>query len=180
MFSPQRAAACPVTADPRHGIAAIAPRMPESSRGLISAMIRRRAAHSRRHHQGSLRRNASQKPDRLIQRPRAFLRPDSRASGQSHDVTAHPAAQLLDEGRIKGRILAGEIHLANHGADARRLRVFLPEPRLALDEQKRRQKIRTRRETRIIEIISKCGASPVSASLEPALMGNVPCRRRSS
>ncbi len=118
VFAPG-AAACAIAADPRPGIAAIASRMPESSGGLVSAMVRGRPGHSRRKDQRRLRWNASQKANRLVQGPRAFLRPDSRVSRQNHNVAVHPAAQFLDEGRVKGWILPGEIQLANHGARGR-------------------------------------------------------------
>ncbi len=113
VFAPS-AAACSITADARQSIARIAPCMPESSGRLIGTMVRGRAAHSRRERQRRLRLSASQKGNRLVQSPHAFLCPDSRMSRQDHDVAAHPAAQFFHESGIKRRVSSREIQLTNH------------------------------------------------------------------
>ena len=115
IFAPT-AGECSVAGNSFAGVATVPAFMAKSSRCLIRAMISRGPAHSGRNRERRNGLRILQKPDRLVDCDRAFLRPDAGATGKDHGVAIHRAPQLLHECGVERRVLPGQIHFPNHSA----------------------------------------------------------------
>src|ERR1041385_1328793 len=87
-------------------------------------MVGRGATHPARKREWRQLLCALEKANRFIHGSSAFPGVNASATGKNEQVAVHPAAQLLDKGRVERRILPGEVHLANHRLARGRIVIF--------------------------------------------------------